>query len=71
VLEILQLEVLLARLITQDAEFCEEGLEKFVPKYDTVIGLWHGTMWKCKGITASLLIYPTNELHLKHSIVYV
>ena len=57
-LENQELEALVARLITQDAEFCEEGLEKFVPKYDTLIGLWHGTIWKCNGITASLnMIY--------------
>lgn len=57
-LENLELEVLVARLITQDAEFCEEGLEKFVPKYDRVMGLWRGTIWKCNGLTASLnMIY--------------
>jgi hypothetical protein len=53
VLENLELEVLVARLITQDAEFFEEGLENFVQKYDTIFGLWHGTIWKCNGITAS------------------
>lgn len=57
-LENLELELLVARLITQDAEFCGDGLEMFVPKYDTVIVLWHGTIWKCNGITASLnMIY--------------
>jgi len=58
VLENLELEVLVARLITQDAEFCEVGLEKCVPKCDTVIGLWRWTVWKYNGITASLnMIY--------------
>ena len=51
-LENLELEVPVARLITQDAEFCEEELKEFVPKYDTVFGLCHGTIWKCNGITA-------------------